>query len=66
MAEEQDRASIGIVKGLIHRVGQSPTSCKCYECIAIKQVCILAQEAIDMKAAKERKRLKQGDRHVPE
>lgn len=65
MAEDQDRASIGIVKGLLHRTDRNE-SCKCYECTAIKRVCILAQEAIDMKAARERKRIKQGDRHVPD
>lgn len=63
MAEEQDLASIETVKRMIHgdRTTGAP-NCHCSECAALKRVCNLAKEAIDMKAAKERKRLKQGQR----
>lgn len=55
MADQEDRASIEVVKKLVHRVGQSHERCTCVECTAIRRVCVLATEAVEMKAAKQRR-----------
>lgn len=55
MAEEQDRAAIATVQKLVHRVAHYHTRCDCPECTALRRVCVLATEALDMKAARIRK-----------
>jgi hypothetical protein len=49
-----DADAIGRVQALRHRIGGSPRSCECEDCEAIKRVCVLAREAVEMKAARRR------------
>lgn len=52
-----DDSAIAYVACLRHRIG-TQRSCRCEECRALVRVCALAREAVAMKQAKRRKKVR--------